>query len=842
MKKNAAAILALLIAAVLLITGGCTPKNGSDPVVNAPTDVPAETELPATDEPEITEIPAPTDVPATEIPATEAPATEAPATDEPATELPATDIPATEVPASATPVPTDVPTPTKVPATATNAPTPTPTPAPTPKKYDEPNNVFRSWDADTVKTFTRLTSKQTTVELTDEGVKLNYIKSNGADPFVFLDIAKYAEITGKPALSGKQGSYVVIKMKSQNCDGDFEVFTHKPAAGDSARSAYVSDGNWHYIFVDMTSTKLTQPDTLTTIRFDWSGISTRQDATMTISEVSFYDDYKAAMTAAGLGQYVLKDSSGLSAGDSLSGSTLKANDEDSSVKIWFEQTTEKVYRNVTSPSSLTGYTVRMAKNEVENAQFIVAPGREMQVRIEIDEFSDGNGNKLSFELAYEYYHNINGKFIPDGLIPYTGPVKVAASNSQGFMIRVTTTPETKAGTYNSVIHVYDDATGKEVRRAPVAVKVWNFALSEETELRTAFGLWMSYVNDSYPDSRWTQEEKRTLEDNYYDFFLKYRINIMDMPHGLTSGYAAKKMLDPRINTVRWRNLDMSIAEDNNGVTPEWIDEVIYYTVDEPGARNNIYTDLTQLVSDANRIRANTPGFRMVCPLERNIDLTADGHSTSFANSVIDSIGFMEQATNIWCVKPDAFTPRELMFVKGATSLQSIDQDIRYGTFAQRMKNRVAQGDELWMYIAINPTEPFVNWQMLSDGTETITSLWQMKMLDVTGLLYWAVDYWKVNYWGSSPWTGSGYGDGILIYSGHSFGLLEPIPTMRLESIRDGIEDYQMLSMLEKKLGKDAVNDIISYVTTSVVTYTRDDDVIHAARVLLGDTLEKALNS
>ena len=209
-------------------------------------------------------------------------------------------------------------------------------------------------------------------------------------------------------------------------------------------------------------------------------------------------------------------------------------------------------------------------------------------------------------------------------------------------------------------------------------------------------------------------------------------------------------------------------------------------------------------------------------------------------SDIDMIGYMQQAVNIWCPKLDAFTPRSLMFVKNSASTQSMQQDLKYGTFTERMKARVAAGDELWAYIAINPTQPYVNWQLLSDGTEAITSIWQLKMLDITGLLYWAIDYWKVNYWGTSPWTGSGWGDGMLVYSGYNFDLLEPIPTLRLESIRDGIEDYQMLCMLEKKLGRQAVDDIIHRITTSVVTYTKDDDYIHAVRILLGDTLEQAM--
>ncbi|MBP1587431.1 MAG: DUF4091 domain-containing protein [Clostridia bacterium] len=738
---------------------------------------------------------------------------------------------------SGTDRPTETPSGTDRPTqTATQTSAQTPTPGPTGTVYNEPANVCRSWDKDTLKAFTSKTSKESSVSLTSEGVKIAFTGPAGAaDPFVYFDLEKYSSVTGKASVAGTEGAYLVFKIKCKGGDGVFEVFTHRPAAGDSAMSGYHPDGNWTYVLVDMTKTTLTKPEKLTSFRIDWSSINTAAGAEMVISEIHFYSEYNKAMNAAGLAKYVLKDSSGLSDNDPLASKTLTAPNEDASVKIWFEHVTEKVLRTVTTPGSRTGYTVRMAKNETENAQFIVAPGRDMDVRIEVDEFKDASGNTVPFELTYQYYHNIRGKFIPDALMPYSGAVSVKAGNSQGFVIRLTTSANTKAGTYNSIVHVFDNATGKEVKRAPVAVKVWNFALSDNTELRTSFALWPSYLKSSYNPDKYTVEQLNSLEDHYFEYFLKYRINIMDMPHGLTSSYGARFIDDPRVNTSRWRNLDMSVTEDNGGVRPSWMNKVIYYTVDEP--QNE--TALKQLIADAAKIRANTPDYRMVCPIDRNMNLTASGAVTSTLKpDGMDQIEFMTKATNIWCVKMDAFTPRQLMFVNGASSLQSTAQDMRYGLFTERMKQYVAKGDELWAYIAINPTEPYVNWQMESDGTEAIISIWQMKQQNVTGLLYWAIDYWKVNYWGSEPWTGQGFGDGMLCYSGYIIDTLDPIPAMRLELIRDGIEDYQMLCMLEKKLGKDALNDILNRVTTSVVTYTNDDNLLHAVRVLLGDTLEK----
>lgn len=887
----------------------------------------------------------------------------------------------------------------------------------------ESDNVYKVWNNDTLAAFEK--TKQTTVSLDTDGVKLTASSTINNDPYVIFNLQTYQQLTGKPALPGINGSYVVLKIRS-GADGYIEAFARESNTGCKGASVmYKPDDQFHYVVIDMTDadftdgtgekTAFTSTENLSVIRIDWAGSGISKSSSLIISEIGFfteldkaleytslseadltyenadvltfpesgkisayvtvassekitaskdngkrtakitstktsskitvnlrsmaeaygkavktcdylavrlrvkdqsdlkvslfsvYDVSGASVTASGqtatvdcvndgwqgvifntkninlhedhlkkivlmlsdfntggsveIGGFLFSDSlndalafsghseyclnydSSLTDNDELSDSVLAAPDEDPSLDLWFDQSTEKVNRDDTESTGRSGYTVRMAKNETENCQFFLAPENNTRVRIEVDPFTNANSDTVQHELAFEYYHNINNTMIPDALPELTGAIDIASGNSQGFVIRLTTTSDTPAGLYESVIHVYDDETGKEIKRAPVAVKVWDFALSEETELRTAFGLWMSYVYDSYPDSKWTSEQKAQLEDNYYAFFLKYRINIMDVPHGLTSGAAKKYLSNPRVNTVRWSNLDMSIAEDNNGITPDFIDRVIYYTVDEPGGRNPVSTDLETLRNHTGRVKANTPDYRYVITFERNPDLMADGSvASSFEASDTDLIGYLSDYINIWCPKYDAFTPRDLGFLSGVTYVQSKEQDDKYGAFADRMAKEVEEGDELWAYIAIDPTEPYVNWQLLSDGTETIVSLWQAKQNNVTGLLYWAVNYWKVNYWGQSqPWTGSAYGDGMLIYSGHTFGSLYPVPTLRLENIRDGIEDYQMLCMLQDALGEQAVSDMLKRITTSVATYATDDDYVHAVRVLLGDTLEEALN-
>ena len=84
-----------------------------------------------------------------------------------------------------------------------------------------------------------------------------------------------------------------------------------------------------------------------------------------------------------------------------------------------------------------------------------------------------------------------------------------------------------------------------------------------------------------------------------------------------------------------------------------------------------------------------------------------------------------------------------------------------------------------------------------------------------------------------------YGDGILIYSGTKYGIRGPIGSLRLEDIRDGIEDYQYLEMAKDLLGQEEVDEIIAQVTTGVLHYIDDDDVFAQIRIELGNALENA---
>jgi hypothetical protein len=62
------------------------------------------------------------------------------------------------------------------------------------------------------------------------------------------------------------------------------------------------------------------------------------------------------------------------------------------------------------------------------------------------------------------------------------------------------------------------------------------------------------------------------------------------------------------------------------------------------------------------------------------------------------------------------------------------------------------------------------------------------------------------------------------------------------NMRDGIEDYQMLTMLEETKGADYTDELVSHITTSTLSFTRDDDEIYNVHAYLLRELEQSIAS
>lgn len=659
-------------------------------------------------------------------------------------------------------------------------------------------------------------------------------KSGANDPFICFNYGNYVKKFGMSAASADDYKYVVLKIKAESVTSDqFEMFYAAGAvknytAGLSKVSVFdMTNDGWQYMVFDLSSTNWSGDIRL--FRFDFLVSPSGGGESIYIASIDFcktageaYGNMNIDMTRPGENSDLKEE-----AVPGVNYDKLNAANEDDSVLFWFDHMTEKTYRDDVTPSGMNTYVIHMAGNSIENCQIFVAPTASARnIRIEITDMVNEQGNVLKTQLLREHYSKMGSDWVPDALPPVNGSVSVAKNNSQGFVLKVWADEGEAAGLYSATVNVYDADTDACIKTATVYVKVYDFSLSEKTALKTAVHMSPWAIGATYSNKGMNDLNTEEIYKIYYDFMLENRISPYILPYQLRDSRVTEYLDNPRVNTFiinEVMNGDEAGAYAMLSQKQEWLEKGIFYYVDEPTNTDLLY----KLQSNGDRLSGTFPGYKMVAPFFTNINIEGK-----------DQISFMEPYTQIWCTKVFAFTPRAKSIVSGAQFLTTKVQDEQYGTFEERMKEQVAGGDELWLYFCWEPNQPYANWLATGDGTEPIVTIWQCKMTDATGVLYWGSTYWSSDPYNNLASTviGTVYGDGVLLYSGAEVGIYEPVSSFRLENIRLGIQDYQMLAMLEEQ----TADEMVSMVTTDVITYTNDDDYLHAVRVLLAQKVEISL--
>jgi hypothetical protein len=128
----------------------------------------------------------------------------------------------------------------------------------------------------------------------------------------------------------------------------------------------------------------------------------------------------------------------------------------------------------------------------------------------------------------------------------------------------------------------------------------------------------------------------------------------------------------------------------------------------------------------------------------------------------------------------------------------------------------AKGGEYWWYVCLAPDDPHANLFIFQAGPQHRALFWQTWANKVDGLLYWGLNFWsgyeynwpneaknqtqriedeRFNIGGVKSYPG----DGFSMYPGPTPG--QPTSSIRLESMRDGEEDYEYFVLLDKLLAK-----------------------------------------
>lgn len=491
------------------------------------------------------------------------------------------------------------------------------------------------------------------------------------------------------------------------------------------------------------------------------------------------------------------------------------------IQGWFEKSIHKVFPDET-PCQRPAAHIYAARREGEACQLVLRAEADSTVRLNFSPVVNAAGEALKADVFEVLYLQAGSHGVwADPLRPAGGTLQLKAGEAKALLWRIHTEAENAPGEYAGSAEVAAEDGAKLVY--PLTVTVWDFVLPAAPSCQTAFGLRQDVLEEFYGLEK-DSAESRAMYAKYYESLLAHKISAYELPEDIRSDKADAYMDDPRVTGFR-----IPLAETDEELNQyfgklrqkrEWFSKAYFYALDEPSGKAS-YERMEQISARLNRLE---PNFRQVIPFYMNPQFDIRLHA----------VESMTGKVRIWC--PESNTWDDL----NAWDKIGRGPDNSLGT---KMRARQAVGETVWWYVCCGSRAPYCNLHITMEGIQHRLLFWQQMQKHVEGLLYWSTDWWVKETGTSNPWTDMAtvkeidpdlYGDGSLFYPGPE----GPLPSFRLECVRDGIEDFEYLKMAEERLGRDFVDDIIGRVTTSLTEYNTDEDHFEEVRIRLGKALEQ----
>jgi glycosyl hydrolase family 123 len=433
---------------------------------------------------------------------------------------------------------------------------------------------------------------------------------------------------------------------------------------------------------------------------------------------------------------------------------------------------------------------------------------------------------LQLKLFFAHYVSVGGTAVPDALLPWDGSPRSTEHTNQPVWLQVTVPEGTAAGTYSGSVVVVADGSRASV---PITVAVSPVTLPHTNEasgsLLTAFNFspqsYGAKVSELYGVS--PQDSLPGL----FSFFASYRLSPNNWGYGNPnerSGYTSNRRwwLDKAGQMVAaagepGRFASMWIPVSNNRWSPStyvgavspfkpqnwcsylrsvhgfwqqhgWLDSYPYlWGMDEPGLTR--YRVVQNQAKEAHSCFAGSHVIVTGRPTAENRFLWNGG----------------KDDVDDWVVLASRYYGQYTNPAQSRHGVSHATQNLSLINAARR------HGRQIWAYTydaASHSTPGFTATEPLSDPRLFVD--WEA-LEGITGLLYGqgTTTYSKGNPLEANDKEAGSY---VLVYPGRN----GPIASARLEVLREGIEDWEILNVARHKHGDAAVRRLLSglFSTTS----------------------------
>lgn len=515
-----------------------------------------------------------------------------------------------------------------------------------------------------------------------------------------------------------------------------------------------------------------------------------------------------------------------------------------------------------------------AKDESESFQLVIVPqGTDingLEVEFNAPELA---GNKLNVKWHIVGYVQTGNPSYPTEYVglwpdPLMPPdlVDVAADKVQPLWFSVITSPDTPSGVYEGSVGL--TVNGK-TQTIALQVRVRDFVIPRPGTLATPFGLYRWTIEEWYYGERDTLSREDFMR--WCRFLADYRLTVKNIGYEYVDKEYDETCKPKKLNSVDMSALNPGLKELSN----EYFAPYSYGlyrlpsgpTVEKGLEANASWCTPANLAAPVKKYfdEWKRQGFNDAVYIY-GVDEAVGDHVHELLSKAYSQIKRDVPSAKI--MQTGNCNKQELV---GLVDIWCPKNAIAWKPF---FKDRLAEGNTLWMYVCCSPVPPYPNLLVDEPGLNHRVLFWQTRQINATGFLYWSTlwhggieakpytdmpsfpettwDYRQTKVF-NDVWVHTN-GDGLLVYPGKD---LQPLPSIRLEIVRDGIEDYEYMVLLEKLVARvgelpkyqtkgtaslirraEELSKVPEYISKTALEYTKDPEDIASRRRDIANMIEQ----
>ena len=561
----------------------------------------------------------------------------------------------------------------------------------------------------------------------------------------------------------------------------------------------------------------------------------------------------------------------------------KTDDTSLQYEAWSTYNTVKVigqtYKNDTYTRLSPALTIEMMRGEYEGAQLLLTVSRGSgKAELVKGALTDGEGNTIPPEQVQVYcqmytqiQRNYNGGTvfgagdrIPDMLLPMEtavayGENTVSADSNRGFTVEICS-DGVKPGVYTGTFTL---KVGDKTQDIPVSVTVWDIvAEGRRSEFMSSFLIYREVL--AYGEFRNDKE----ITDRYIEFLLRYHADayvvrdIYEAAHfteSLTRFRENTRMTGIVIPVDFQMNYQAASGNSQYDETLRYLTELALASTDECCLAEYAYfypstydeADIVPERQEKSREFFSEGGLYF-----RTLDDAVESLQNNEAY-LAKSAALRERIERAIRNIPAVFT--NVNYVKewvaeldDATFCPYISVFNDHAVLRRYQEQAAGVGGHLWAYSCNRTDYPYPTLDIDDVVLGIRVNGWMNSAYGINGYLYYMVNKYGLmfesenangylNIYDSPDRGGESNGDGFLLYPGAYYGSADPFATVRLAAYRDGIDDYDMLSIYREKLlalaarygaaiDTDAfVTDLYARLFCGTIAYENNDAALYEVR-------------